>query len=75
MLEDEIIIIQLKKSVAEVLSEMKKYPSETYSEIILEDTNIKKLHDVGSAERRIINPVSPCLYHVPSGYSVIDCES
>ena len=36
MLEDEIIIIQLKKSVAEVLREMKKYPSETYSEIILE---------------------------------------
>ena len=36
MLEDEITIIRIKKSVVKVLREMKKYPSETYSEIILD---------------------------------------
>ena len=35
-MEDEITTIQLKKSVVKALKEIKKYPRETYNEIILD---------------------------------------
>ncbi len=35
-MEDEITTIQLKKSVVNALKEIKKYPRETYNEIILD---------------------------------------
>ncbi len=35
-MKDEITTIQLKKSVVKALREIKKYPGETYNEIILD---------------------------------------
>ncbi len=47
-MEDEITTIQLKKSVVQALKNVKRYPRETYNEIILRLINeAKETEDLG----------------------------